>query len=43
MKPSAVIAWTGLGVFVFLNMIVGLCVMLVAGVVFVVEKVKESE
>ena len=43
MKPSAVIAWTGLGVFVLLNMIVGLVVMLVAAVVFVVEKVKESE
>jgi len=42
-RPSAAIAWTGLGVFVFLNMAIGLVVMLVAGVVFVVEKVKESE
>lgn len=43
MKPSAVVLWTGLGVFVFLNMLVGLVVMLVAGVIFVVERVKESE
>lgn len=43
MKPSAVILWTGLGVFVFLNMLIGSILMLVGGVVYVVEAVKESE
>lgn len=43
MKPSTTLFCAGLGVFVFLHMLVGLVLILVGGVVLVVEKVKESE